>query len=67
MTPVTGGHPPAIHTQPLSAVGGQQGRWVQHPEAEILLTSVNLGKGSFLDLYAGSLDQIGDIQQALAA
>lgn len=40
---------------------------IQHPEAEVLLTSVNLGKGSFLDLYAGSLDQIGDIQQALAA
>ncbi len=39
----------------------------QRPDAEELLTSVNLGKGSFMDLYAGSAEHIGNIQQAMAA
>jgi HD-like signal output (HDOD) protein len=40
---------------------------VQHPDAELLLGSVNLGKGSFMDLVAVSQADIANMQQALAA
>lgn len=39
----------------------------QHPDAEFLLGSVNLGKGSFMDLVAVSQADIASMQQALAA
>jgi HD-like signal output (HDOD) protein len=39
----------------------------RHPEAEWLLRKVNLGKGSFADLMAGSRADIDSLQQALAA
>lgn len=38
----------------------------QHPDVEGLLGTVNLGKGSFLDLVTLSQDDIADMQQALA-
>lgn len=37
------------------------------PEADGLLNSVNLGKGSFMDLVAASQTDIAEIHQALAA
>lgn len=40
---------------------------LQHPNAEFLLGSVNLGKGSFMDLVALGQADILKIQQALAA
>jgi HD-like signal output (HDOD) protein len=40
---------------------------LQHPDAELLLGSVNLGKGSFMDLVAVSQADIASMQQALAA
>ncbi|MDP2325417.1 MAG: hypothetical protein Q8N51_15505, partial [Gammaproteobacteria bacterium] len=39
----------------------------EHPDAEILLNSVNLGKGSFMDLMAIGQADIAHMQQALAA
>ena len=39
----------------------------QHPDAEQLLSGVNLGKGSFMDLMAMSEADIADMQRALAA
>ncbi|MEQ1801496.1 MAG: HDOD domain-containing protein [Gammaproteobacteria bacterium] len=39
----------------------------QYPDAELLLGSVNLGKGSFMDLVAVSQADIASMQQALAA
>jgi HD-like signal output (HDOD) protein len=40
---------------------------LQHPDAEFLLNSVNLGKGSFMDLVAVSQADRETMQQALAA
>jgi len=45
----------------------EPGLRVQHPDAEFLLGSVNLGKGSFMDLVAVSQADIASMQQALAA
>jgi HD-like signal output (HDOD) protein len=39
----------------------------EHPNVDDLLSSVNLGKGSFVDLVAMSQDEIAEMQQALAA
>jgi HD-like signal output (HDOD) protein len=39
----------------------------RHPDAEFLLGSVNLGKGSFMDLMLSSQQDIESMQQALAA
>jgi HD-like signal output (HDOD) protein len=39
----------------------------EYPEAELLLQSVNLGKGSFTDLMTVSQAEIQNMQQALAA
>ena len=45
----------------------EPGLSVQHPDAEFLLNSVNLGKGSFTDLVAVSQADIESMQHALAA
>jgi HD-like signal output (HDOD) protein len=45
----------------------EPGLSVQHPDAEFLLKSVNLGKGSFTDLVAVSQADIESMQHALAA
>lgn len=39
----------------------------QHPDAELLLSGVNLGKGSFMDLMVLGEADIANMQQALAA
>ena len=39
----------------------------EHPDADSLLNSVNLGKGSFMDLVTVSQSDIEEMQQALAA
>ena len=40
---------------------------VRHPDAEFMLGSVNLGKGSFMDLMLSSQSDIQSMHQALAA
>ena len=40
---------------------------MRHPDAEFMLGSVNLGKGSFMDLMLSSQSDIQSMHQALAA
>lgn len=48
-------------------LGAEPQLLVQHPDAELLLNSVNLGKGSFMDMIVVSQGDIENMQQALAA